>query len=103
MLICPANDDRIHGKRGFYNEEAVKEADEMAPNFLFAPRDFDPSVLKSHEGVHGLGYRGIQHTSVLSEKYGIREASLKIERKGKGISGQVCFMFIYKLRFLYFK
>ncbi|VDK73203.1 unnamed protein product [Litomosoides sigmodontis] len=82
------NDDITRGKRGFYNEEAVKEADEMAPNFLFAPTDFDPTILKSHEGVHGLGYRGIQHTSVLSQKYGVLEAGLKIERKGKGISGQ---------------
>ncbi|EJW88539.1 G-patch domain-containing protein [Wuchereria bancrofti] len=82
------NDDRIHGKKGFYNEEAVREANEMAPNFLFAPSDFDPAILKSSEGVHGLGYRGMRHTSVLSEKYGILEAALKIEKKGKGISGQ---------------
>lgn len=89
------NDDRIYGKKGFYNEEAVREADEMAPNFLFAPSDFDPTILKSSEGVHGLGYCGIRQTSVLSEKYGILESALKLERKGKGISGQVCFIFIF--------
>ncbi|EFO24081.2 G-patch domain-containing protein [Loa loa] len=82
------NDDRTHRKEEFYNEEAVREADEMAPNFLFAPSDFDPPILKSSEGVHGLGYRGMQHTSVLSEKYGILETALKVEKKGKGISGQ---------------
>ncbi|VDK62105.1 unnamed protein product [Onchocerca ochengi] len=82
------NDDRIYGKKGFYNEEAVREADEMAPNFLFAPSDFDPTILKSSEGVHGLGYCGIRQTSVLSEKYGILESALKLEKKGKGISGQ---------------
>uniref|UniRef100_A0A915PBV7 G-patch domain-containing protein n=1 Tax=Setaria digitata TaxID=48799 RepID=A0A915PBV7_9BILA len=82
------NEDRTRGKQGFYNEEAVMEADEMAPYFLFAPRDFDAAILKSSVGVHGLGYRGIQHTSVLSEKYGILEAALKIQKKGRGISGQ---------------
>ncbi|VDO24610.1 unnamed protein product [Onchocerca flexuosa] len=82
------NDDRIYGKRGFYNEGAVREADEMAPNFLFAPSDFDPTMLKSSEGVHGLGYCGIRQTSVFSEKYGILESTLKLEKKGKGISGQ---------------
>ncbi|VIO91791.1 Uncharacterized protein BM_BM5278 [Brugia malayi] len=82
------NDNRIHGEKGFYNEEAVREADEMAPNFLFAPSDFDPAILKPSEGSHGLGYRGMRHMSVLSEKYGILEAALKIEKKGKGISGQ---------------
>ncbi|KAK6101856.1 hypothetical protein QQG55_6190 [Brugia pahangi] len=82
------NDNRIHGEKGFYNEEAVREVDEMAPNFLFAPSDFDPAILKPSEGSHGLGYRGMRHTSVLSEKYGILEAALKIEKKGKGISGQ---------------
>ncbi|KAM3723706.1 G patch domain-containing protein [Dirofilaria immitis] len=82
------NDDRICGKRGFYNEAAVREADEMVPNFLFAPGDFNPTILKSSEGVHGLGYCGICQTSVLSEKYGILESALKIEKKGKGISGQ---------------
>lgn len=86
------NDDRAHGKEGFYNEEAVKEADEMAPNFLFAPNDFNPIVLKPSEGFRGLGYRGMQHTSVLSEKYGICETALKMDKKGKGISGQVCFI-----------
>ncbi|MCP9259340.1 hypothetical protein DINM_002292 [Dirofilaria immitis] len=60
------NDDRICGKRGFYNEAAVREADEM-----------------SSEGVHGLGYCGICQTSVLSEKYGILESALKIEKKEK--------------------
>uniref|UniRef100_A0A0R3RSN5 G-patch domain-containing protein n=1 Tax=Elaeophora elaphi TaxID=1147741 RepID=A0A0R3RSN5_9BILA len=82
------NNDRSHGKKGFYDEKAVREADEMAPNFLFAPSDFDPTILKSSEGVHGLGYCGMTHTSVLSEKYGILEAALKMEKKGKGISGQ---------------
>lgn len=90
------NDNRTRGKGGFYNEEAVKEADEMAPNFLFAPSDFDPTILKSSEGVHGLGYHGIRDTSVLSEKYGILDAALKVEKKGKGISGQVYFMCIYR-------
>lgn len=90
------NDNRLYGKGGFYDEEAVKEVDEMAPNFLFAPSDFVPAILKSSEGVHGLGYHGIQHTSVLSEKYGTREAALKIEKKGKGISGQVCVLCIYR-------
>ncbi|VDN04941.1 unnamed protein product [Thelazia callipaeda] len=82
------NEDRSRGKKGFYNEETVKDANEMAPNFMFAPVDFDPSILKSSQGLHGLGYRGLQQTDVLSEKYGILETSLKLNEKRKGISGQ---------------
>lgn len=62
----------------------------MAPNFQFAPADVDPVISKSCEGLHGLGYRGIQQTSVLSEKYGSVEVALKTRKKGRGISGQVC-------------
>ncbi|VDN31547.1 unnamed protein product [Gongylonema pulchrum] len=56
----------------------------MAPNFQFAPTDFDPDLLKSHEGLHGLGYQAIQSTSVLSEKYGTIEAALKTRAFGVG-------------------
>ncbi|VDN25409.1 unnamed protein product [Gongylonema pulchrum] len=78
------NEDRARSRKGNYDEEAVKEAEEMAPNFQFAPTDFDPDLLKSHEGLHGLGYQAIQSTSVLSEKYGTIEASLKTRAFGVG-------------------
>ncbi|CAJ0942434.1 unnamed protein product, partial [Mesorhabditis belari] len=45
-------------------------------------------VLKSIEGLHGLGYTGLQSTSILNENFGQTSAALKSGRKSRGISGQ---------------
>lgn len=91
-LLFLANERHSEGIAQSYNEEAVKEADEMAPNFLFSPTDINVSYTKPLEGLHGLGYRGVKTSTVLSESYGTVEAALKINKNSKGVSGQVIIM-----------
>lgn len=74
---------------GSFNEEAVREVEEMAPGFEFAPDDVLSHYLHSRDGVRGLGYEGLRTSDVLSERYGMQEASLKTKPKSKGIRGQV--------------
>lgn len=83
-----ANEHRIHGSETGVNLEAVEEAEDMAPGFLFAPEDISFSTLHSHEGTHGLGYEGLKKRDVFSEQYGTLETALKTKAKSQGIRGQ---------------
>uniref|UniRef100_F1KVZ8 G patch domain-containing protein 1 n=1 Tax=Ascaris suum TaxID=6253 RepID=F1KVZ8_ASCSU len=82
------NELRARGRVGSFNEEAVREVEEMAPGFEFAPDDVLSHYLHSRDGVRGLGYEGLRTSDVLSERYGMQEASLKTKPKSKGIRGQ---------------
>ncbi|VDK23843.1 unnamed protein product, partial [Anisakis simplex] len=72
------------------------DAEEMAPGFEFAPEDVLAHYLHSRSGTRGLGYEGLRKTEVLSEQYGIKEATLKTKRKSKGIRGQVKCVLIFE-------
>ena len=83
------NELRAQGKKGEYDKDAVESAQEFVPSFEFAPEDIARIYFNSKEDKHGLGYSGIQDTSVLNKSYGEVVSSLKIKQKSKGIRGQV--------------
>lgn len=58
----------------------------------FSPDDIAMVELKPKEDVHGLGYRPLQESGVLSQKYGVMESALRVTKKSKGIRGQVYFL-----------
>ncbi len=70
-------------------DERVSEAHEMAPAFEFAPDDILVAFLTTKGDQHGLGYTGIESSSILSQNYAQKRSALKTRAKGKGILGQV--------------
>uniref|UniRef100_A0A183CD86 G-patch domain-containing protein n=1 Tax=Globodera pallida TaxID=36090 RepID=A0A183CD86_GLOPA len=84
-------DAREAGGLGEFDEEAVREVeDQLRPHspVEFSPDDVTMSELIAKENVHGLGYKALPKSSVLSQKYGVVEAALKMTKKSKGIRGQ---------------
>uniref|UniRef100_A0A914GY45 G-patch domain-containing protein n=1 Tax=Globodera rostochiensis TaxID=31243 RepID=A0A914GY45_GLORO len=84
-------DAREAGGLGKFDEEAVREVeDQLRPHspVEFSPDDVTMSELIAKENVHGLGYKALPKSSVLSQKYGVVEAALKMTKKSKGIRGQ---------------
>lgn len=86
-LIFVVNELRAQGKKGDYDKEAVETAQEFVPTFEFSPEDIARVYFNSKEDKHGLGYSGLQETSVLNQNYGEMMSALKI-KQGKGIRGQ---------------
>ncbi|CAD6186049.1 unnamed protein product [Caenorhabditis auriculariae] len=78
-------------KRGGDTEEAEYErqqAKNIAPEYQLGQEDVIAHQLQPREGLHGLGYQGLRHSTALDEKFGRREAALKLNKKSKGIRGQ---------------
>ena len=87
----------IDGKSTEFDEEAVKEVEELAKVNELSPEDIPLRNFKSKENLHGLGYSGLGETNILSESYGKATATLKTRKQSKGIRGQVCWLEIKNL------
>ncbi|CAJ0582677.1 unnamed protein product, partial [Mesorhabditis spiculigera] len=64
------------------------EIDRWAGGFELSADDCFVKIMKPVEGVHGIGYKGLQSTSVLDQTSGFRETAYKGASKGRGIKGQ---------------
>uniref|UniRef100_A0A1I8BHG1 G-patch domain-containing protein n=1 Tax=Meloidogyne hapla TaxID=6305 RepID=A0A1I8BHG1_MELHA len=82
-------DAKNSGKEAEFDEETVRDIEEMIPTAEFSPDDIKPLEINQKEDVHGMGYKPLQEIGVLSEKYGRVTASLKkVNHSGRGIRGQ---------------
>ncbi|CAB3403369.1 unnamed protein product [Caenorhabditis bovis] len=72
------------GETAFDREQRQR----LAPSHEFANEDVLVKQLTPLNGVHGLGYAGLRHTSVLDETFGQSALALKSSKTGKGIRGQ---------------
>ncbi|CAK5073786.1 unnamed protein product [Meloidogyne enterolobii] len=82
-------DAKNSGKEAEFDEETVRDIEEIIPTAEFSPDDIKPLEICQKEDVHGMGYKPLQEIGVLSEKYGRVTASLKKTKcSGKGIRGQ---------------
>uniref|UniRef100_A0A914M243 G-patch domain-containing protein n=2 Tax=Meloidogyne incognita group TaxID=654580 RepID=A0A914M243_MELIC len=82
-------DAESSGKEAEFDEETVRDIEEIIPTADFSPDDIKPVEICQKEDVHGMGYKPLQEIGVLSEKYGRVTASLKKTNcSGKGIRGQ---------------
>ncbi|MFH4976478.1 hypothetical protein AB6A40_003187 [Gnathostoma spinigerum] len=81
-------ESRLRGENRKFDHRAVKEVDEMAPSFEFSPDDIPVASLVPLDGVHGLGYVGLDPGSLSTDKYGQQSSTLKTKSKSRGIRGQ---------------
>lgn len=79
------------GRFNNFDEDAVREVEEHIKEgpIEFSPDDTEMAEICPKEDTHGLGYKPLQSTGVLSQKYGAIEAALKTNKRSKGIRGQV--------------
>uniref|UniRef100_A0A915MSQ9 G-patch domain-containing protein n=1 Tax=Meloidogyne javanica TaxID=6303 RepID=A0A915MSQ9_MELJA len=82
-------DAKNSGKETEFDEETVRDIEEIIQTAEFSPDDIKPVEICQKEDAHGMGYKPLQEIGVLSEKYGRVTASLKKTNcSGKGIRGQ---------------
>jgi hypothetical protein len=78
----------------------------LAADFEYAPEDIILQSFEHHTTKHGLGYKPLEHTSVLSETYGKKSEGYKEKggdkvrttsdkTRAKGIRGQVGVVYWY--------
>lgn len=82
-------DAKSQGRSVKFDEKAVHEIEEVAPEAQFAPDDIPSHFYASKESVHGLGYQPLGDSSVLKQDFGQTTAALKTKARSKGIRGQV--------------
>ncbi|KAI6242165.1 G-patch domain-containing protein [Aphelenchoides fujianensis] len=81
-------DDRTQGRKSRFDEVAVREIEEHAPEMEFAPDDIPALFFQPNNGVHGMGYKPLEHSNVLTEDFTQKVNALKTKQKSKGIRGQ---------------
>ncbi|KAI6180796.1 G-patch domain-containing protein [Aphelenchoides besseyi] len=81
-------DDRAQGRKTRFDTEAVRDAEENAPEMEFAPDDIPAMFFHSNVGLHGLGYEPLAQSVVLNEAFNQKVNALKTKQKSKGIRGQ---------------
>lgn len=88
-------DASSRGKHRDFDEQAVREIEERAPNTQFCPEDTEEFLFTSKDNTHGLGYVPLQESIVLAQDYGTMSTGLKTAKRGKGIRGQVQYSLYY--------
>jgi G patch domain-containing protein 1 len=81
-------DARTSGKIAEFDEQTVQEVEEFVHGAEFSPDDVSMFEIKPKEDVHGLGYKPLKESGVLSQKYGTVTSALKTSKRSKGIRGQ---------------
>jgi G patch domain-containing protein 1 len=81
-------DARARGESLRFNEKAVRDIEEFAPETEFAPDDIPRMFLEQNDAQHGIGYKPLEHSNVLNESFNMKVNSLKTKLKSKGIRGK---------------
>lgn len=86
-------DARSRGESTRFNEKAVRDIEEIAPETEFAPDDIPKLFIEANNSQHGIGYKPLEHSHVLDASFQFKVDSLKTKLKSKGIRGQAFGLF----------
>lgn len=81
-------DARSRGESARFNEKAVRDVEEMAPELEFAPDDIPRLFLEANNSQHGIGYKPLEHSTALDESFAFKVDALKTKMNSRGIRGQ---------------
>lgn len=87
-MVVSVNDARSRGEAARFDEKAVRDVEELAPDIEFAPDDIPRLFFQSNDSQHGIGYKPLEHSNVLDESFGHKVSALKTKMKSRGIRGQ---------------
>lgn len=81
-------DARSRGESTRFDEKAVRDIEELAPETEFAPEDVPRFFIEQNTSQHGIGYKPLEHTNVLDESFALKVDALKNKNNSRGIRGQ---------------
>lgn len=81
-------DARARGESVRFDEKAVRDTEEFAPETEFAPDDIPRMFLEQNDAQHGIGYKPLEHSNVLNESFNMKVDALKVKFNSRGIRGQ---------------